>query len=143
MQKKAQVIAIEEHYFDSEIVTHYDEKLSRPTLRHRLENLGAERIKDMDEGGIDIQVLSHAAPATHLMEPATAVPLARGANDRLRETVRKNPQRFAAFLSESERACLNTAFRVGLLFERILRPTRTLDSSTDTRQCFERTTASQ
>jgi predicted TIM-barrel fold metal-dependent hydrolase len=97
MQKKAQVIAIEEHYFDSEIVTHYDEKLSRPTLRHRLENLGAERIKDMDEGGIDIQVLSHAAPATHLMEPATAVPLARGANDRLRETVRKNPQRFAAF----------------------------------------------
>lgn len=97
MKERPQVIAIEEHYFDPEIVAHYDETQSRPALRHRLEDLGALRIKDMDEAGIDIQVLSHAAPGTHLMDAATAVPLARRANDRLRETIRGNPARFAGF----------------------------------------------
>ena len=97
MNSKPQVIAIEEHYFDSEIVNQYDETLKRPALRNRLEDLGAKRLKDMDEAGIDIQVLSHAAPGTHLMDAASAVPLARRANDRLRETIRMNPQRFAGF----------------------------------------------
>lgn len=97
MKAKPQVIAIEEHYFDPEIVAHYNEAQSRPALRHRLENLGAERIKDMDEAGIDIQVLSHAAPGTHLMDAAGAVPLARRANDRLHETIRAHPDRFAGF----------------------------------------------
>ena len=73
MKGKPQVIAIEEHYFDPEIVARYNEAQSRPALRHRLENLGAERIRDMDEAGIDIQVLSHAAPGTHLMDAASAV----------------------------------------------------------------------
>lgn len=97
MADKPQIIAIEEHYFDLEITSHYGKAESRAALRHRLEELGPRRIKDMDEAGIDIQVLSHAAPGTHLMDAATAVPLARRANDRLRETIRANPQRFAGF----------------------------------------------
>jgi 2,3-dihydroxybenzoate decarboxylase len=99
MAQKArpQVIAIEEHYFDLEIVKHYDERQARPALRSRLEDMGAQRIKEMDEAGIDIQVLSQAAPGTHLMDAATAVPLARGANDRLRESIRAHPDRFAGF----------------------------------------------
>jgi predicted TIM-barrel fold metal-dependent hydrolase len=97
MADKPQVIAIEEHYFDREIVTHYDAEEARPALRHRLEDLGEQRIREMDEAGIDIQVLSHAAPGTHLMEADRAVPLARRANDRLHETIRANPRRFAGF----------------------------------------------
>ena len=97
MKSRPQVIAIEEHYFDSEIVEHFGESEKRPGLRHRLEDLGTGRIKDMDEGGIDVQVLSHAAPATHLLDAEIAVPLARRANDRLHATVRSNPSRFAAF----------------------------------------------
>jgi predicted TIM-barrel fold metal-dependent hydrolase len=97
MADKPQVIAIEEHYFDSEIVSHYGEAEKRPALRARLEEVGVKRIKEMDEAGIDIQVLSHAAPGTHFMDAETAVPLARRANDRLREIVRSNPQRFAGF----------------------------------------------
>jgi 2,3-dihydroxybenzoate decarboxylase len=97
MKDRPQVIAIEEHYFDREVVTHYAAEEARPALRHRLEDLGAQRLSEMDEAGVDIQVLSHAAPGTHLMDAATAVPLARGANDRLAETVKANPQRFAAF----------------------------------------------
>ena len=97
MKAKPQIIAIEEHYFDLEIVKHYDERQARLALRHRLEDLGEQRIKEMDEAGIDIQVLSQAAPGTHLMDAATAVPLARGANDRLRESICTHPDRFAGF----------------------------------------------
>src|SRR5687768_8779671 len=77
MKDRPQVIAIEEHYFDREVVTHYAAEEARPALRHRLEDLGAQRLSEMDEAGVDIQVLSHAAPGTHLMDAATAVPLAR------------------------------------------------------------------
>jgi 2,3-dihydroxybenzoate decarboxylase len=96
-KKKPQVIAIEEHYFDLEIVKHYDEREARPAMRHRLEDMGEQRLKEMDDAGIDIQVLSQAAPGTHFMDAATAVPLARGANDRLRESIRARPDRFAGF----------------------------------------------
>ena len=94
---KPLVVAIEEHYFDSEIISHYDAAEKRPALRDRLEEVGAKRLADMDQAGIDVQVLSHAAPGTHRMDADKAVPVARRANDRLRELVRANPQRFAAF----------------------------------------------
>jgi predicted TIM-barrel fold metal-dependent hydrolase len=97
MKKKPHVIAIEEHYFDAEIVEHFAEADKRAGLRHRLEDLGAQRIKEMDEAGIDVQVLSHAAPATHLLAAEVAVPLAKKANDRLYQTVRGNPTRFQGF----------------------------------------------
>lgn len=97
MADRPPVIAIEEHYFDREIVTHYSGDEARPALRQRLEDLGEQRIREMDEAGIDIQVLSHAAPGTHLMDAGTAVPLARRANDRLAETIRANPSRFQGF----------------------------------------------
>jgi 2,3-dihydroxybenzoate decarboxylase len=51
----------------------------------------------MDEAGIDIQVLSHGAPSLQKLDAETAVRLARGVNDRLAETVRAHPDRFAAF----------------------------------------------
>jgi 2,3-dihydroxybenzoate decarboxylase len=97
MKTKPQVIAIEEHYFDHEMVEHFAEADKRPGLRHRLEDLGAQRIREMDEAGVDVQVLSHAAPATHQFDAGLAVPLAQRANDRLYETVRGNPTRFQAF----------------------------------------------
>jgi 2,3-dihydroxybenzoate decarboxylase len=97
MKDKPQVIAIEEHYFDREIADRYTGPEARPAMRARLEEVGPQRIREMDEAGIDMQVLSHAAPGTHLMDAASAVPLAKRANDRLCDTVRSNPQRFAAF----------------------------------------------
>ena len=68
-----------------------------PELLKRLGDLGALRIKEMDEAGIDVQVLSHAAPSTQRLDAATAMPLAKRANDRLHETVRAHPDRFAGF----------------------------------------------
>jgi len=65
----------------------------------RLLDLGALRIKEMDEAGIDIQVLSHGAPAAQKIPADVAVPLTRKVNDRLHEAIAAYPTRLAAFAS--------------------------------------------
>jgi predicted TIM-barrel fold metal-dependent hydrolase len=66
-------------------------------IAERLDDVGALRLREMDEAGIDIQVLSHTAPSVQKLDPESAVRLARIANDRLHETVRAHPTRFAGF----------------------------------------------
>ena len=95
---KSRVIALEEHYWDRDMAVHFDAADARsPTLRERLFDLGELRIREMDEAGIDFQVLSQGAPATHRLAPDVAVPLAHSANDKLAVVVKANPSRFAAF----------------------------------------------
>jgi len=95
---KHAVIALEEHYWDAELAAHFTGGESRnPVLREKLESLGELRLSAMDEAGIDLQVLSHGAPATQRLAAADAVPLARRVNDRLAQTVRAHSDRFAGF----------------------------------------------
>jgi predicted TIM-barrel fold metal-dependent hydrolase len=91
------VIALEEHYYDPEVAATYGSDRQPGRIRERLDDVGALRLKEMDEGGIDIQVLSHGAPSTQRMDPELAVRLARAANDRLRGTIDGRPDRFAGF----------------------------------------------
>lgn len=58
-------------------------------------DIGAGRIRGMDEAGIDMQILSLVSPGVQNFDAATAVSLARVANDRLSEAVRTYPTRFA------------------------------------------------
>ena len=99
MPAKPRVITIEEHYQDPDVVRAYAPEDARqlPAIAERLNDLTGLRIKEMDEAGIDMQVLSHANPGLQKMDAETAVRLARIANDRLAETVRAHPDRFAAF----------------------------------------------
>ena len=100
MAPKPQVIALEEHYIDPEVKLHIAgrDRSGGPGIAERLDDVGQGRIAEMDAAGIDIQVLSHGAPSIQRIEDAElAVRLARGANDRLAETVRSHPDRFAAF----------------------------------------------
>ena len=94
---KPLVIALEEHYWDAEVAKTFEGEARSPALLQRLDDLGALRIKEMDEAGIDIQVISHGAPSTQRLDAATAVPLAKRANDRQHEAVRAHPDRFAGF----------------------------------------------
>ncbi len=95
----ARVIAIEEHFWDVDIAAHSTgPDASRSNhLRERLDDLGALRLKEMDEAGIDVQVLSHGQPSVQNFDAETAVTLARGANDRLYQAVQTHPDRFAGF----------------------------------------------
>jgi 2,3-dihydroxybenzoate decarboxylase len=51
----------------------------------------------MDEAGVDVQVLSHASPATQMLDGDGAVSLAAAVNDALHEAVLRHPNRFAGF----------------------------------------------
>ncbi len=66
-------------------------------IQAKLDDVGDQRLADMDAGGIDIQVMSHGAPGTEQLEPAEAIPVAREANDYLARSIAPHPDRFAAF----------------------------------------------
>jgi len=96
------IVTIEEHYVDPEVRSQLaagGSPMIDGPLGDRLDDLGQGelRIREMDEAGIDVQILSHAPPATQWMDPAIAVPLARRANDRLKRAVDAYPTRFGAF----------------------------------------------
>jgi 2,3-dihydroxybenzoate decarboxylase len=88
-------IALEEHFTSPKLRALRGEK-DTPVQR-RLDDLGELRIREMDEAGIDLQVISENNPATQNLDAETAVALARESNDLLHEAVRAHPTRFAGF----------------------------------------------
>jgi predicted TIM-barrel fold metal-dependent hydrolase len=102
---KCPVIALEEHYWDMELAAQFvgGEGVRDPEMLKRLHDLGEVRIKEMDEAGIDMQVLSHGAPSAQKLSGADAVDLTRRVNDRLHAVVTGNPKRFAAFAAHELR----------------------------------------
>src|SRR4029077_18058729 len=89
------VIALEEHFTSPELRALRGEK-DTPVQR-KLDDLGELRIREMDEAGIDLQVISENNPATQNLDAETAIKLARASNDVLFEAVRQHPGRFAGF----------------------------------------------
>ena len=84
-------------------------------VKERVQDLGAQRLADMDAVGIDHAVLSLTAPGTQVMDADTARAIAALSNDRLAEACRQHPSRFSglaavgfddvpAAVSELERA---------------------------------------
>jgi len=63
----------------------------------RLLDLGAGRLAQMDDQGIDVQVLSVTTPGVQNLPPQQAVPLAREANDAVAAAVRAHPDRLQGF----------------------------------------------
>ena len=62
MAKKPYIIALEEHYQDPEVKQLGAGPGAGREVVERLDDLGALRIREMDEAGIDLQVLSHSIP---------------------------------------------------------------------------------
>ncbi len=63
----------------------------------RLQDLGEQRLRQMDDCGVDVQVLSLTTPGAQPFEPSEAREIARTANNLLAEAVKRYPDRFDAF----------------------------------------------
>jgi predicted TIM-barrel fold metal-dependent hydrolase len=98
------VIALEEHYADPIVQAAAPQtdggrpgRSPMSSVFSRLPDLGEVRLREMDEAGIDMQVLSHTPSAVQQLNAESAVELAIGANDRLAEAIARHPDRFAGF----------------------------------------------
>jgi predicted TIM-barrel fold metal-dependent hydrolase len=97
-RKQNPIIALEEHYWDPDLVALFPGREGKRAseLERRMFDMGELRLREMDEAGIDIQVLSHGAPATQKLDAAISIRMAVQTNDRLGAFVAGKPDRFAA-----------------------------------------------
>ncbi|GHO98276.1 amidohydrolase [Reticulibacter mediterranei] len=100
-------IAIEEHF----LADGYREAMDRAasgggggmntgsitSVQAKLRDLGEQRLRDMDAGGIDLQVISQTTLNVQSLAPGEDVPLAQAANDQLAAAIAAHPTRFAGF----------------------------------------------
>ena len=99
MPEKNKIISIEEHFWTANLRDRYT-GYARVAPHHptkQLDDLGELRLRQMDEAGIDFQIISHMQPGTQTMDPENAVKFAREANDKLYEAMRAHPTRFGGF----------------------------------------------
>lgn len=66
-------------------------------VNEKLQDLAEMRLRDMDAGGVTLQVLSQSGPGADLLEPADAPAWASEMNAALASAVSAHPDRFAAF----------------------------------------------
>ncbi|WP_158298937.1 amidohydrolase family protein [Sphingomonas psychrotolerans] len=64
-------------------------------FRRQLLDLDGERLADMDQAGVDVQVLSVTIPGVQMFEPAAASAFAIATNDHLAAAISRHPRRFA------------------------------------------------
>jgi predicted TIM-barrel fold metal-dependent hydrolase len=102
---KTFVIALEEHYSDPQVLAasgpppagSSPSRSPMSSIFSRLPDLEEVRLREMDEAGIDVQVLSHISSGIQQLNSEAAIPLAIAANDRLAEAIARHPDRFAGF----------------------------------------------
>ena len=96
---RPQIVALEEHYWDRELTGTFEggDMVRAPALEERLYDLGELRIKEMDEGGVDYQVISHGASSAQNLPVKIALEMTRGVNNRLHQVIRQHPKRFGGF----------------------------------------------
>jgi predicted TIM-barrel fold metal-dependent hydrolase len=91
-------VAIEEHFSIPETAGdsrgYFPDRVWQE-VRSRNEDIHVRRLREMDENGIELMLLSLNAPAVQAIpEKGRATEIARKANDYLAEQVRKRPDRF-------------------------------------------------
>jgi 5-carboxyvanillate decarboxylase len=64
-------------------------------FRRQLLDLDTNRLSDMDQAGVDMQVLSLTIPGVQMFEPGQANALAVATNDHLAAAIARHPTRFA------------------------------------------------
>lgn len=126
------VVALEEHFLVPALVEKYLDAASgnmnwlTPHLSAALAEIGPERLRHMDEGGITQQMISASMPGADLLAGADGIKFAVETNDRLAEAVNAHPGRFGGFAhlpmrtpmaaaDELERAVRDLGFRGAMI----------------------------
>ena len=101
------IITLEEHIIFSDLTATIPPAFSgdnafekSPAIQRlvpKLNDVTGERLKQMDECGISMQVLSVTGPGADLFDAETAPAFARRYNDAIYQKIKDNPTRFAAF----------------------------------------------
>ena len=103
------VVALEEHFVTDEVMhlgRTVDQRwrddsaaMMQPgsDVMARIRDLGDERIRRMDDSGVDVQVLSLTAPGVQNLEASDARDAAARVNDLIASTVAGRPDRFQGF----------------------------------------------
>lgn len=103
------IIALEEHFVTDEVLKlggavdprwrDLSAQFMPPDseMVSRLRDLGDERVRLMDESGVDVQVLSLTTPGVQNLEPGDARDAALRVNDLVAATVAGRPDRFQGF----------------------------------------------
>ncbi len=95
-------ITLEEHFVTNDFIKAtgaygHDAPAGIAAMRDKLLDLGPGRIAAMDEGEVDLQVLSLAAIGVDKLPPAEEAAILSGVNDESAAAVKAHPDRFAAF----------------------------------------------
>jgi predicted TIM-barrel fold metal-dependent hydrolase len=94
------LIALEEHLLPADLINEVrPNTTARDALTAKLVEVGEQRLRVMDDAGIDMQVLSVAAPGSQQVPAEHAADLSRALNDRCAEVVAAHPARFNALAS--------------------------------------------
>ena len=75
----------------------YDDTMCSPRsfeIDNKMADLGEGRLRDMEEGGIDIEILSLSPPGVQCFDPDDGTSWARKTNNELALLVKKHPDRF-------------------------------------------------
>ncbi len=99
-------IALEETYATPKFMKFQSEKMNDDLSKapsgfariiEQLIDVDEGRIAEMDQGGIDVQVLSLFSPGVEQMDASTAVDMAKDSNDYITKAIQRHPTRFAGF----------------------------------------------
>ena len=135
------IVALEEHFVTDEVLKLGEAVDPRwrdvsagfvppnSDMASRLRDLGNERIRLMDESGVDVQVLSLTTPGVQNLRPSDALDTALRVNDLLAATVAGRPDRFQGFATlptpdpaaaarELERAVARLGLQGAMIFGR-------------------------
>jgi predicted TIM-barrel fold metal-dependent hydrolase len=91
------LIALEEHVLPADLVNEvWSNPMAPDSVTAKLVDVGEQRLRVMDDAGIDMQVLSVVAPGSQQVPAERATDLSRAINDRCAEVVAADPVRFNA-----------------------------------------------
>jgi predicted TIM-barrel fold metal-dependent hydrolase len=92
------LIALEEHLLPADLVDQvWQTSMAPHALSAQLADVDGQRLRAMDDAGIDMQVLSVTAPGSQQVPTEAAAELSRALNDRCAEAIAAHPDRFNAF----------------------------------------------